>query len=52
MNLVNQYADGMNLTGWCKQALLQLPPAHYNTFIYIVQFLREVSLRASTTIYH
>ena len=26
----------------CKQLLAQLPPAHYNAFVYIVAFLREL----------
>lgn len=39
--LVDQYADGTNLTPFCKQSLLLLTPAHYNTFIYLVSFLRE-----------
>lgn len=39
--LVDQYAEGTNLTPFCKQALLLLTPAHYNTFIYLVSFLRE-----------
>lgn len=32
----------MNLAVWCRQALMQLTPAHYNAFIYIISFLREV----------
>lgn len=42
MGLVNQYSDSMNLTAWCKQALMQLHAAKYNSFIYVVSFLREV----------
>lgn len=42
MSLVNQYSDSMNLTVWCKQALMQLHAAKHNTFIYVIAFLREV----------
>ena len=40
-SIVEQYAEGTNLTTFCKQALLLLTPAHYNAFIYLVSFLRE-----------
>jgi hypothetical protein len=40
-SLVEQYSDGMSLTTYCKASLLQLTPAHYNCFIYLVAFLRE-----------
>jgi len=41
-SLCAQYSDGVNLTAWCMQALTQLTPAHYNAFIYMASFLREV----------
>jgi len=41
-SLLEQFSEGVDLTAWCKQALMQLPPCHYNTFIFIVSFLREV----------
>jgi len=41
-SLVEKYTEGMNLTAWCKQALMQLTPEHYNVFIYMTSFLREV----------
>jgi len=41
-SLVEQYSEGMALNAWCKQSLLQLSPAHYNVFIYMTSFLREV----------
>jgi len=31
-----------NLTQFCKEKLSLLPTSHYNTFIYVVSFLREV----------
>jgi len=37
----------MDLTQWCRQALMRLPLSHYNCFIYIISFLREV-LKHST----
>ena len=40
--LCAQFSEGMNLTTWCMQALTQLTPAHYNAFIYMASFLREV----------
>jgi len=40
-SVVSQYVEGANLGQYCKQALLLLPPAHYNAFIYLVAFLRE-----------
>jgi phosphatidylinositol-bisphosphatase len=43
----SQYNEGMSLTAWCKQALLQLPPANYNTFVYLTSFLREVLKHSS-----
>ncbi len=39
--IVAQYNEGSNLTSFCKQALLLLTPAHYNSFVYLVAFLRE-----------
>jgi phosphatidylinositol-bisphosphatase len=44
-SLAEQYNESLNLTNWCKQALMQLSAAHYNTFIYLVSFLREVIKR-------
>jgi len=41
-SLCNQFSEGMNLTAWCMQALTQLSPAHYNAFIYMASFLREI----------
>jgi len=41
-SLCNQYQDTMNITAWCKQALMQLSAAHYNAFIYMISFLREM----------
>merc|ERR1719474_59798 len=37
----------MDLTQWCRQALMRLPLSHYNTFIYIISFLREVLKHSS-----
>merc|ERR1712013_14144 len=37
----------MDTTQWCRQALMRLPLAHYNTFIYTISFLREVLKHAS-----
>ena len=34
--------SNMNVTQWCRQALINLPLSHYNAFIYVVSFLREV----------
>jgi len=31
-----------NLTAFCHHVLLRLRPEHYNVFLYIVAFLREV----------
>jgi len=31
-----------DLTEYCRQALMNIPLSHYNTFIYIISFLREV----------
>eukprot|EP00823_Brevimastigomonas_motovehiculus_P003217 TRINITY_DN1949_c0_g1_i1.p1 TRINITY_DN1949_c0_g1~~TRINITY_DN1949_c0_g1_i1.p1 ORF type:complete len:685 (-),score=128.46 TRINITY_DN1949_c0_g1_i1:411-2465(-) len=42
VSLCAQYTESVNLTAWCLQALCQLTPAHYNAFIYIISFLREV----------
>lgn len=42
LSLVEQY-DGTNLTTFCRQtALSQLTPCHYNVFIYLIAFLREL----------
>lgn len=41
-HIVEQYNEQMPLTTYCKQALMQLAPAHYNTFIYVIAFLREI----------
>jgi len=37
----------MDLTQWCRQALMRLPLSHYNCFIYIISFLREVLKHSS-----
>ena len=41
-SLCAQYVEGSNLTGWCRQALFHLPSSHYNVFVYVISFLREV----------
>eukprot|EP00457_Paulinella_chromatophora_P003684 gb/GEZN01003692.1/.p1 GENE.gb/GEZN01003692.1/~~gb/GEZN01003692.1/.p1 ORF type:complete len:695 (-),score=82.46 gb/GEZN01003692.1/:30-2060(-) len=40
--LVDNYVSGLDLSTWCKQALMQLSPSHYNVFVYVISFLREV----------
>mmetsp|Transcript_29682 Transcript_29682/g.52112 ORF Transcript_29682/g.52112 Transcript_29682/m.52112 type:complete len:752 (-) Transcript_29682:209-2464(-) len=42
MELIDEMRSDANLTDFCKQALLRLTPIHYNAFIYILSFLREV----------
>ena len=37
----------MDVTQWCRQALMRLPLSHYNTFIYTISFLREVLKHSS-----
>merc|ERR1711971_455725 len=37
----------MDYTHWCRQALMRLPLSHYNSFIYVVSFLREVLKHSS-----
>lgn len=46
-HLIDAYTANTNITAYCKQLLTQLSPAHYNTFIYIISFLREL-LKHST----
>lgn len=42
-SLCDSYQENkMDLTQWCRQALMKLPLSHYNSFIYIISFLREV----------
>ncbi len=36
----------MQLTAWCRQALQQLSPAHFNAFVYLVAFVRELLVHA------
>jgi phosphatidylinositol-bisphosphatase len=46
--LAHAYADtGLPLGTFCHNALQLLPPAHYNTFVYVVSFLRKVLQRAA-----
>ncbi len=42
--LARQCARTVPLTAFCVQALVKLSPPKYNTFIYIVSFLREVGV--------
>jgi hypothetical protein len=34
--------ENYDLSAFCKEKLMNLPIPHYNTFIYIISFLREV----------
>ena len=44
LSLAEQY-DGRNLIDFCRQyALSRLSPSHYNAFVYLVSFLRELLL--------
>lgn len=38
----NAEIDQSNLRLWCRRLLENLPPLHYNVFVYILSFLREV----------
>jgi len=42
MKLIDELRTDENLTDYCKGALLRLTPIHYNTFVYVLSFLREV----------
>jgi inositol polyphosphate 5-phosphatase INPP5B/F len=42
LNLCAQYDESDSLESFCRQSLLKLPIVHYNVFIYVVSFLREV----------
>ena len=46
-SLCNQYVDGTNMTNWCRQALFSLSASHYNVFVYVISFLREVLAHSS-----
>ncbi|ETO10158.1 oculocerebrorenal syndrome of Lowe [Reticulomyxa filosa] len=41
-SLCSKFDENVDITHYCRQALTALPLAHYNTFMYIVCFLREV----------
>mmetsp|Transcript_19002 Transcript_19002/g.26730 ORF Transcript_19002/g.26730 Transcript_19002/m.26730 type:complete len:284 (+) Transcript_19002:247-1098(+) len=41
-SIVDDLRSDSNINDFCKQALLRLTPIHYNTFIYLISFLREV----------
>mmetsp|Transcript_14190 Transcript_14190/g.21560 ORF Transcript_14190/g.21560 Transcript_14190/m.21560 type:complete len:699 (+) Transcript_14190:114-2210(+) len=38
----NHLRSDTHLSDFCKQSLLKLSPIHYNTFVYVLSFLREV----------
>ncbi len=41
--LANRYMNmNLSLHEFCRHALLLLPPVHYNCFVYIISFLREL----------
>lgn len=39
--LCEQFNYDMNITVFCRQCLMQLPPGHYSVFIYVIAFLKE-----------
>lgn len=41
MALCEEYNADMNMTGFCRHALMQLPANHYSVFIYTIAFLKE-----------
>lgn len=40
--LTEQYNDSIDLADWVEESLNHLSPAHYNVFMYLVAFLREL----------
>ncbi|GAB5362676.1 hypothetical protein AAMO2058_000818100 [Amorphochlora amoebiformis] len=42
MKFIDEMHSDSNLSDFCKQALLNLTPIHYNAFVYVISFLREV----------
>ena len=46
-SLCDSFKDNMDVTQWCRQALMRLPLSHYNTFIYTISFLREILKHSS-----
>ena len=43
----SRYNESLQLTAWCRAALQQLPPAHFNTFVYLVALGREILAQRS-----
>jgi hypothetical protein len=41
-HLLFSASTGMQLTAWCRQSLQQLSPSHFNCFVYLVAFVREL----------
>eukprot|EP00471_Norrisiella_sphaerica_P013852 CAMPEP_0184494738 /NCGR_PEP_ID=MMETSP0113_2-20130426/29461_1 /TAXON_ID=91329 /ORGANISM="Norrisiella sphaerica, Strain BC52" /LENGTH=704 /DNA_ID=CAMNT_0026880613 /DNA_START=81 /DNA_END=2195 /DNA_ORIENTATION=- len=48
MKLVNELRSDENLNDFCKQAFLRLTPIHYNAFVYVLSFLREVLIHRTS----
>lgn len=38
----DKFQQGQDVSAWCNQMLLELPVAHYKSFIYITAFCKEV----------
>lgn len=45
--IARRYDSSRSLSDFCVHALTLLPPIHYNTFIYLLSFMREVLKHAS-----
>ncbi|ETO28837.1 RhoGAP domain-containing protein [Reticulomyxa filosa] len=46
-SLCSNFDENTDITQYCRQALTILPLSHYNTFLYVVSFLREVLKHSS-----
>ena len=44
----NLEVDDTNIVAWSRKLLEELPPIHYNVFIYLISFWREVLLYKDT----
>eukprot|EP01084_Bolivina_argentea_P265255 449540_1 len=47
VSLCESFQNNMDIDQWCRQALMRLPLSHYNAFIYVISFLREILKHSS-----